>query len=1003
MFRRVTKSVVFLVSISLLSPFALAQSGRGRTPTNPPPQPKPTTTKPNVPTTVLGIPDGGKLTKQDMDGLTSRFALRNGLTVMVRERHSSPLIAINVAVKAGNLSEPDDAVGIARLTHKAILRGTEKRDGAAIAKEAAKLGGVLTSQISPEQASFTLIAPAESYAAMVELLADLILHPAFKEEGLKKAAADVLLDSKRAQDDPEQAVMDKLFATAFATHRLKRGSAVPEGFLTSVTRQQVQAFYQSHYQPANTIVTVLGDIFTLTAIGQVQLQFGHFKAVSAPAAPVAQSTVLAKPATNSNQKNANPESSANDASATQTSMPVQTIGPSTMDEAAQDRLRYGNARADVGQSRIAIAYHTPAFKGDKEGLRELAAMQVLAAVLGQGDGSRLYQGLREGVASRDKQSVANEVGASYQTYPGAGLLVAELQVEPDRIDRAEAEYFREIERFRREIISEGELQRAKTLLEKQYFDSTATFESEAALVSAYQARFGDWRLFDSELKRLRAVTATDVQQAAAKYLTPANAAVQEFEPRSALARTFTPEKFAELVVTFAPVAAQPIGAGDAKPAIALKTFTQGAERNTISEGQNVTVSPVPVPVKDFSVLRGPRAYVREDRSLPLLTVSVLFQGGRLVEDQTTSGTTELMLRSMLKSTTTRKGDLIAQELESYGGQIHIVNEPDFFGFSLDVLSRNGEAAVKLLLDIIENPFFGKEEVTRERAILLARQLTAHDDDELRSTELLWASLFPGHPYSLPRYGLAEVVKGLNEEKLEGWHNKTIRRQYPLVVLVGDTDGSALVSRIFSEGLKRSDLDKSLKVSLPNAYAAPEDKAEQRQRALTTQALGFRTPSAFPPEVNPAATKPSGNQADDQVVLTMLAAMTTANLGLMDSMTISNDPRAAGGLFFAQVASLPEDEAKARDALQAALKRLAAAPPSDDEFEQGRNGAIGRYAITLQQHPLRALEYARAIVFNRKASDVESQPDSLRAVKKADIKRVAEKLNQAGRGVVRAGK
>jgi zinc protease len=791
--------------------------------------------------------------------------------------------------------------------------------------------------------------------------------------------------------------MDKLLATAFTTHRLKRGSAVAEGYMAAVTRQQVQAFYQAHYQPANTIVTVLGDIFTLTAIGQVQLQFGNYKAISAPSPTAVQPTSLAKPAPSAGQKitGATAEPAATDQSAIRNSQ-------STMEEAAQDRLRYGNARADISQTLIAVAYRTPAIKGDKEGLRELAAMQVLAAVLGLGDGSRLYQGLREGLASRDKQSVASEVSASYQTFPGAGLLVARLQVEPERIDRAEAEYFREIERFRREIISEGELQRAKTLLEKQYFDSTAAFESEVVLLSDYQSRFGDWRLFDSELKRLRAVTATEVQQAAAKYLTPANAAVQEYEPRTVLARTFTPEKFAELVVTFAPAAAQQIGPNDAKQSIALKVFAQGAERNTISEGQNVTVSPVPQPVKDFSVLRGPRAYVREDRSLPLLTISVLFQGGRLVEEATTSGTTELMLRSMLKSTTTRKADLIAQELESYGGQLHLVNEPDFFGFTLDVLSRNGEAAVRLLLDIIETPFFGKEEVARERAILLARQLAARDDDALRSMELLWASLYPGHPYSLPRYGLAEAVKDLNEEKLEAWHNKTIKRQYPLVVLVGDTDGSALVSRIFSEGLKRGDLDKTLKVNLPNTYAAPEDRTEQRQRALTTQAIGFRVAPATPLEANPAASRVS-NQTDDQAVLTMLAAMAMVNHGSTDSVTIKNDARVAGGIFFVQVASLPENETKAREALQAELQKLSAALPSDDQFEQGRNAAIGRYAIALQQHSVRALEYARAVVFNRKASDVESQPDSLRGVKKADIKRVAEKLNQAGRGVVRAGK
>lgn len=1005
MFRSTAKLTAFLAAILLLSINLLAQSGRGRTGT-PPPTPKPTP-KPNVPTTaVLGIPDGGKLVKQDQDSPTVswRFALRNGLTVLLREKHSAPLVAIHVAVKAGTLSEPDDALGIARLTQNAILRGTANRSSAAIEREVARLGGIFSSQVGNDQTTFTLIAPAESYTAMVELIADVILHPAFKEDDLKKAAGDVLLQSRRAQDSTEQSAVEKLFASAFLSHRLKRGSAVSESFLASATRERVQSFYQSQYQPANTVVTVLGDIAMLPGIGQVQLQFGNYKA-AAPSPAVGNQTAATQsgksPAATAEQKT--PTVTAN-AAAPATEQAATGVQKSTLEEAAQDRLHYGNARADIGQSLITVGYRLPAIKADKEGLKELATIQVLAAALGLGDGSRLYQGLREGLASRDKASVASEVRTEYQALPGMSMLIAQLLVEPERIDRAEAEYFREIERFRREIISDGELQRAKSLLEKQHYDSMTTFESEAALLSNYQIRLGDWRLFDNTVNRHRAITAQDVQLAAAKYLTLANTTVQEYEPRAATARTFTPEKFAELVATFAPAAAQAINAGDAKPAIALKTFSQGSDRNTVSEGQNVVIASIPQPIKDFSVLRGPRAYVREDKSLPMISVSVLFQGGRLVEDQTTSGTTELMLRSMLKSTATRKADLIALELESYGGQIHIVNEPDFFGFTLDVLSRNSENAIKLLLDIVENPFFGKEELLREKAILLARQLTARDDDQARATELLYASLYPGHPYSLPRYGLGEVVKGVTEEKLEEWHGKTIRRQYPVVLLVGDTDGSALVSRIFSEGLKRGDLDKTLKVNLPNLYAVPEDKIESRGRGLTTQAIGFRTASAMPPQ--------QANQPDDKMAMTMLAAMAASGkvgeelqtkLGLTDSLTIKNDARLASGIFAVQFASLPENETKARDVLQAELQKLASALPTDEEFELGRNATIGRYFIELQQHPTRALEYARAILSNRRASDVESQPDTIRTVKKADLRRVAEKLTQAGHGVVRSAK
>src|SRR5262245_26064957 len=170
---KITISIVAL--FSLISAITLAQSGRGQRQPAPPPKPTP---KPNTPaTTVLGVPDGGKLASQDVDGAISRFVLRNGLTIIIRERHSSPLVAVNVSVKAGSTNDPDGMAGMARLTRQLILKGTATRSGAAIDREVGKLGGFLSSETEYDQTSFSFISPSESYQGMIELLADMIEHP----------------------------------------------------------------------------------------------------------------------------------------------------------------------------------------------------------------------------------------------------------------------------------------------------------------------------------------------------------------------------------------------------------------------------------------------------------------------------------------------------------------------------------------------------------------------------------------------------------------------------------------------------------------------------------------------------------------------------------------------------------------------------------------------------------------------------------------------------------
>src|SRR5215470_19199063 len=277
---RCGKTIVSIIALfALISAIALAQSGRGRQPSQPAPKPTP---KPNMPATgVIGVPDGGKLVAQDPDVAISRYKFRNGLTVIIRERHSSPLVAVNVSVKAGLINDPDDLVGLARMTRYMVLKGTAKRPGAAVDREAARLGGILSSEIGYDLTSYSLIAPSESYQAVVELLADLILNPAFKPEDVKGAAQLALLESRREQDEADRAAIEKLLATAFTANRLKRGFAVSDAFPSRATRDQAMAFYQNFYHPANTVVTIVGDIFGLKALGQIQVNFGNFKKATA--------------------------------------------------------------------------------------------------------------------------------------------------------------------------------------------------------------------------------------------------------------------------------------------------------------------------------------------------------------------------------------------------------------------------------------------------------------------------------------------------------------------------------------------------------------------------------------------------------------------------------------------------------------------------------------------------------------------------------------------------
>lgn len=954
----VSAAIWLLMMVGLAIP-VMGQSGRSRPPVTPGPKPAGPAPQPGVAgPVVLEVPEGGKLAGQEWLGGTGRYRLRNGMTVVVRERHSVPLVVVEVAAGVGWADEirlGEQGGGMARLIQE-LLINSRSGGGEPLETEVARLGGRIIKQAGAKVSSIQMVVPAESYAEAVKLLARLLEQPDLSPAGIDRGRRFLELREKVEQVQVETAERERLLGGV--------GSGV---LATRFTTQMVIEFYRRYYHPSNLVVSVVGDIFSLPALGQVQLRFGQLGWERLPVAPEAPATV------------------------------------------ASGALQYSHSRVGTDRSVVTIGYRLPdsgravGQKVTEAEHRERAVLEVLAAVLGLGRGSRLHQGLRDGLASRDRTGVAMTTEARFEVGGAGSWLVVQLVVDPGRIDRAEAEYFREIERFRRERISEGELRRAIVMLEKRHLDGLETIEGESHRLASSQLLDGDFRLSEATPSRQQKVSAADIQQAAARYLVLNQMVVRELEPVAGPARTFTPEKFAELVVTFAGGAARPVQEAEVKPATALKTFQQGEERALPGSEQNVVVAPIPLPVRDFSVLRGPRAYVREDKSRPIITVTIVFQGGRLLETSASSGTTELMLRSMLKSTTTRRADLIAHELESYGADVRVVNEPDFYGFTIDVLSRNAEPAVKLLLDIIENPFFDRDEVAQERALLGTELERLAEEPAVEAREHLLGSIFPNHPYALPRRGRAEVVASLTAEQLESWHTKTIRRQYPFVFLVGDTDGSSLISLIFSDGLKRGELDKTQKISLPTQFPPAQDRVSRLNWPLTTQSVGFRI------------TSQSFNTPVDHLAAGMLAELIMSGPQLAAALTAESQTsfvraglrqQLAGSFFHAEAFSLPGQETAVLDQLSREFQRLVNNVASEEEFELARNAMIGRYAIDLQTHRTRTLEYVRAALIGRKPSDVEGQPDSVIGVRRSDLKRVAESIfknSAGGRGILRGDK
>ncbi|MFQ5769813.1 MAG: M16 family metallopeptidase, partial [bacterium] len=135
------------------------------------------------------------------EGVT-KYVLDNGLTVLIKENHASPAVAIFTYVKAGYFNEPDRLVGISHLLEHMFFKGTPRRGVGQIACETKALGGYLNASTIYEHTLYYTVLPGKSFLKGLEIQSDALINSIFNSDELKKETEVVIQEAKRKLDMP---------------------------------------------------------------------------------------------------------------------------------------------------------------------------------------------------------------------------------------------------------------------------------------------------------------------------------------------------------------------------------------------------------------------------------------------------------------------------------------------------------------------------------------------------------------------------------------------------------------------------------------------------------------------------------------------------------------------------------------------------------------------------------------------------------------------------------
>jgi len=404
-------------------------------------------------------------------------------------------------------------------------------------------------------------------------------------------------------------------------------------------------------------------------------------------------------------------------------------------------------------------------------------------------------------------------------------------------------------------------------------------------------------------------------------------------------------------------------------------------------------SPVRFSFQKASILRGPELFIREDHTMPVIHLGFFYPGGKLIETKTNAGITSLMLRSMLRDSKTRTADQIYRQLEIYGGLLTPVMEDDYYGFHFSILSPHVEKGLDLLAEMIRTPKLDPEEVARQKAVqLLALRTQSGSDPAFRRLRGL---LFADHSYARDPNGTEESLANITAEAVQAWHRLNILDRKPIVVIIGDTQGTGLAGyfvRNFS-GSRFEDL------KLPEGYPKPVEKGVATEASwparLSSVMMGFQAPPYGDEEFYPLMVLQSHASG--------FAGRLTGSI--MDRMPAAQDvvllyePGLRGGSITVSMSVALSEEEQALKILTGELQRLSGETISYRDYRSAVNSAVGMMQVQHQERNREIEDVVRHILGGAGIEGFQDFSARLQGVRQNELQETAQRIFKTEKSAV----
>ncbi|MCW3077194.1 MAG: peptidase [Bacteroidetes bacterium] len=692
---------ILLISALLLSGILTAQKG------------KPGTTGPKSTFPLPVFVEEVKKTGNELVIPYKRYKLSNGLTLLIHEDHSDPIVYVDVTYHVGSAREQQGRSGFAHFFEHMMFQGSKNVADEQHFKVITEAGGTLNGTTNSDRTNYFETVPSNQFEKMLWLEADRMgfLLDSVTQKKFEVQRATVKNERGQRYDNAPYGLAGEKIGEALYPQGHPY-SWLTIGYIDDLNRVDVndlKRFYMRWYGPNNAVLTITGDVKTDDALLLVQKYYGSIEAGPA-----------VKP---------------------------QVIAPVKLESS-----RYISYEDNVKFPMLNVVYPS-AKMNDKDD----APLDFLATILAGTQGSPIYKAFIESkkATSANAFQYSRELAGQFQimirTNPGIQLAETEKDLQ------------KALTEWEKKGVTDDDIQKYKAQFQSNIYNRLSTVQGKGAALASYYTLTGNANYIKKEIDRYMKVNKEDVMRVYNTYIKNKPAVVLSVLPKGKGDLRAQPDNWKMYDRKVEEESAE------------YKNLKYNEPKDDFNRSLTPKAGPASaVPVPDFYTTKLnnsiPLIGVKESE-IPKVNILLSFKAGHRYEPKDKSGLAELTASMLEKSTLKTNTDEIENKLDRLGSSMSIFAGDEDFGISIQSTKPNLKVTLKIVEESFFEPKFDKEEFELEKKKQLDGITQGLTNASVLAENAYRRILYgTNNVMSLPTNGTNESVESITIDDVKNYYN-----------------------------------------------------------------------------------------------------------------------------------------------------------------------------------------------------------------------------------------